>query len=264
MISDAIHSASDVFSSLIVIVGLNISGKKSDSDHQYGHERLECIASFFLSAILFLTGATIGYGGLQKIFLAIKGDFGLADIPIPTSLPLIAAIVSIGIKEAMYWYTRAVAKRVNSSSLMADAWHHRSDAFSSIGSLIGIAGAKLGFPILDPIASVVICVAIIKAAYDICKSALSQMVDKSCSEETTEGIREVIMSVEGVKTVDLLMTRLFGSKFYVDIEISVDGNQPLRDAHAISQKVHDEVEKKYPLAKHCMVHMNPYEADEEG
>lgn len=258
MISDAVHSASDVFSSIIVVIGVQISSKKSDATHQYGHDRLESIASVFLSAVLFLTGAGIGYSGLQKIFMAYKNNFEWGTIEVPTILPLIAAVVSIGIKEGMYWYTRAVAKRVNSTVLMADAWHHRSDAFSSVGSLIGIVGARLGFPILDPIASVVISIMIVKAAYDICRSAVEQMVDRSCSEETNREIEQIALSIDGVKKVDLLMTRLFGSKFYVDIEISVDGQQTLFQAHDISQRVHDAIEEKYPDAKHCMVHMNPY------
>ena len=257
MISDAIHSASDVFSTLIVIVGLRISGKKSDEAHPYGHERMECIASILLAAVLFATGFAIGFDGVGKIVAFATG--GYADIPVPTLLPLIAAVVSIAVKEWMYWYTRATAKRIQSTSLMADAWHHRSDAFSSVGSLIGIAGARLGLPILDPVASVVICLLIVKAAFDICKGAIDQMVDRSCDDATTAEIKETVLSVVGVEGVDLLMTRLFGSKFYVDIEISVDGQQTLYEAHSIAQNVHDAVETRFPQAKHCMVHMNPSE-----
>lgn len=257
MISDAVHSASDVFSTLIVIVGLRVSAKKSDEAHPYGHERMECIASVLLAAVLFVTGLAIGYEGLHKIVGFATGELSAADIPVPTLLPLVAAIVSIAVKEWMYWYTRATAKRVQSTSLMADAWHHRSDALSSVGSLVGIVGARLGLPILDPVASVVICLLVLKAAFDICKGAVNQMVDRSCDSATTARIKETVLSVAGVLGVDLLMTRLFGSKFYVDIEISVDGQQTLYEAHEVAQNVHDAVEAGFPQAKHCMVHMNP-------
>ena len=147
MISDAIHSASDVFSTFVVIIGIKLASKKADKEHPYGHERLECVAAIVLSMVLFITGFGIGAAALKNI---TSGDYN--NIVVPGILALVAAIVSIVSKEAMYWYTRYNAKRIDSSALMADAWHHRSDAFSSIGALIGIAGARLGFPIMDSIA----------------------------------------------------------------------------------------------------------------
>ena len=144
MISDAIHSASDVFSTFIVMIGVTISNKKSDKEHPYGHERLECVASIILAVVLLATGIGIGMNGIQKIISDIDNV-----IEVPKSMALIAAIVSILVKEWMYWYTRAAAKKINSGALMADAWHHRSDALSSIGAFIGIFGARLGFPVLD-------------------------------------------------------------------------------------------------------------------
>ena len=172
-------------------------------------------------------------------------------------IALLAAVASILVKESMFWYTRSAAKKINSGALMADAWHHRSDALSSIGALIGIGGARLGFPVLDPIASVVICVFIVKAAYDIFKDAIDKMVDKSCDEETEEKMRQLIKEQTGVLKVDVLRTRLFGAKMYVDIEIAADGDITLREGHEIAQVVHDKVEEEFPLVKHCMVHVNP-------
>ncbi|MCQ2437451.1 MAG: cation diffusion facilitator family transporter, partial [Clostridia bacterium] len=148
-------------------------------------------------------------------------------------------------------------KRINSSALMADAWHHRSDAISSIGALIGIAGAKLGFPILDPIASLVICLFIFKAAIDVFKEAVGKMIDKACDAQTEEAIREAVLSVPEVMAIDNLKTRLFGPRMYVDVEIAVDGNKPLIEAHRIAEKVHDRIEARFPEVKHCMVHENP-------
>lgn len=252
MISDAVHSASDVFSTIIVILGINIASRQSDDDHQYGHDRLECVAAILLAVVLFATGIGIGIGGINKI---ITGTSGKDEIP--GMIALLAAVASILVKESMFWYTRSAAKKINSGALMADAWHHRSDALSSIGALIGIGGARLGFPVLDPIASVVICVFIVKAAYDIFKDAIDKMVDKSCDEETEEKMRRLIEEQQGVLKVDVLRTRLFGAKMYVDIEIAADGDITLREGHEIAQVVHDKVEEEFPLVKHCMVHVNP-------
>lgn len=252
MISDAVHSASDVFSTFVVILGVNIASRQSDEDHQYGHDRLECVAAIILAVVLFATGIGIGIGGVNKI---CGGDFGNTEIP--GMIALAAAVVSIGVKEAMFWYTRAAAKKINSGALMADAWHHRSDALSSVGAFVGILGARMGFPVLDPLASVVICIFIAKAAYDIFKDAIDKMVDKSCDEETELAMREVILQQAGVQRVDMLHTRLFGARIYVDIEISADGEMTLREGHEIAQEVHDRIEEKFPLVKHCMVHVNP-------
>ena len=252
MISDSIHSLSDVFSTIIVIVGIKLANQKSDKEHPYGHERFECVAAIVLAAILFATGIGIGWVGVQKV---IAGNYG--DLPIPGALALVAAISSVVVKEAMYWYTRIAAKKINSSALMADAWHHRSDALSSIGSFIGILGAQLGFPILDPVACIVICMFILKAAIDIFRDAVGKMTDKACDEQTSEEIRRVILSQEAVEGIDRLKTRLFGDKIYVDVEILADGSATLEQAHSIAQCVHDEIEKQFPKVKHCMVHVNP-------
>lgn len=252
MISDAIHSASDVFSTVVVIIGIRISRKASDKDHPYGHERLECVAAIVLATILAFTGLGIGYTALGQI---VGGGYG--GLAAPGRLALVAAAVSILAKEGMYQYTRICAKRIDSSALMADAWHHRSDALSSVGALIGIGGARLGFPILDPVASVVICVFIEKAAYDIFMDAVDKMVDKACDEETERQLSQCALNQEGVLGVDLLHTRVFGNKIYVDIEICADGNETLRQAHAIAERVHDSIEKNFPKVKHIMVHVNP-------
>ena len=257
MISDAVHSASDVFSTFIVMIGVHVSSKKSDKEHQYGHERMECVSSIILAVLLFLTGLAIGVSGAQKIF---QGN-GSAALAIPGRLALIAAIVSIGIKEWMFWYTRAGAKKINSGALMADAWHHRSDALSSIGSFIGIFGARMGYPIMDPLASIVICFFIGKAAYDIFKDAMDKMVDRSCDEKTQEKMRKVVLEQEGVFRIDVMRTRLFGAKMYVDLEIAADGNLSLSESHQIAETVHRAIENNFQEVKHCMVHVNPIQEE---
>ena len=252
MISDAVHSLSDVLSTFVVMIGIQISSKDSDEDHPYGHERYECVASIVLAVMLALTAAGIGYSGI----MAIRA--GSENLKAPGMIALLAAILSILVKEAMFWYTKAGADRIRSGALMADAWHHRTDAMSSVGSLLGIAAARLGYPIFDPIASILICLFIFKAAYDIFKDAIDKMVDESMGEEEIQKIHDLICQQEGVRRVDDIRTRIFGSRGYVDVEISADENLSLKEAHDVAEKVHDEIELHFPEVKHVMVHVNPY------
>ena len=256
MISDAVHSLSDVFATLIAYIGVRLSKRKEDAEHPYGHERLECVASLALGLILAGTGLGIGYSGVLKLL----GDHSALEIP--TMLPLIAAVVSILVKEGMFWYTLAYAKRLDSAAFKADAWHHRSDALSSIGSFIGIGMAKLGFPVMDPIASLIICLFILKVAYDISKVAIGQMLDTSCDNAFVEKVRAFVLEQPGVKKIDLLRTRQFGNKIYVDLEIAVQRDISLVAAHDIAEHVHDAMEKEFPNVKHVMIHVNPEEAQE--
>ena len=253
MISDAVHSASDVLSSFIVIIGVKLSVKAADREHPYGHERFECVAAIVLSVVLAATGVLIGWRAIE----AIRG--GTEAQAVPGVLALIAAAVSIAVKEAMYWYTRAWGKRLNSTSLMANAWHHRSDALSSVGALIGIGGARLGVPVMEPIASLVICLFILKAAYDIFKEAMDKMVDHACDEETEAQLRACVLRQPEVLGIDRLQTREFGSRIYVDLEIRADGDLTLRASHDIAEQVHDSIEREFPRVKHIMVHVNPDE-----
>lgn len=254
MVSDAIHSASDVFSTFVVIAGVKMSEKKADKGHPYGHERMECVASIVLAVLLGIVGVGIGVSGMSKI---LSGNYQTLEIP--GLISLIAAVVSIAVKEWMFWYTRAAAKKLNSGALMADAWHHRSDALSSVGSFAGILFARIGFPVMDSIASVIISLCIIKAAYDIFKDGINKMVDHSCDSETQEAILNSALNVQGVIDVDDLKTRLFGSKLYVDMEISADANLSLKASHEIAERVHSVIEEKHPECIHCMVHVNPAE-----
>ena len=252
MISDAIHSLSDGLSTILVIIGVKLGAKKPDAGHQYGHERFESVAAILLSAILVVTGAAIGWGGIQRIIHA-----GTEPIPVPGALALVAAVVGIVVKEGMYWRTRYYAKKLNSSVLMADAWHNRSDSLSSIGSFVAILGARMGFPVLDPLASVIICIFILKVAIDVFRNAVNKMTDHAVDKETEDQIRSVVETYPGVVHLDLLQTRVFGDRAYVDIEIALDRDLPLHTAHDIAQGVHNAVEEHVPAVKHCMVHMNP-------
>ena len=252
MISDAVHSASDVFSTLIVIAGVKLSERAADKEHPFGHERMECVAAIVLAVVLLITGLFIGYGSVQRI-LAAESE----PLPVPGRLALLAAVVSIAVKEAMFWYTRRYAKALDSSSLMADAWHHRSDALSSVGALVGIAGARLGLPILDPVAGVVICLFVAKAAVEIFRDAVDKMIDRSCDEKTEAAFRETALSHPGVMGIDRMMTREFGSRIYVEMEIAVDSRLSVVEAHGIAEEVHDSIEAAFPKVKHIMIHVNP-------
>lgn len=252
MISDAVHSASDVISTLIVILGVKLASKKADKNHPYGHERFECVAAIILAVMLGITGGLIGKNGIVRI---IDGTY--KDISTPTYLALSAAIVSIAVKEAMFWITNHYAKKINSGALKADAWHHRSDALSSIGSFVGILFSIIGFPIMDSIAEIVISLMILYAALSIFKESIDKMTDSSGDKETEKKIKEFIISIDGVLGLDLVRTRKFGDRLYVDVEISADGSLTLNESHKIAEKVHDEIEYLFPEVKHCTVHTNP-------
>ena len=259
MISDAVHSASDVFSSVIVIIGVKISAKASDKEHPYGHERFECVAAIILAVILLVTALFIGHTALEHI----TGG-SLSRLPVPGFSALLAAILSIAAKEAMYWYTRFYAGGLDSGALMADAWHHRSDALSSVGAFIGIAGARMGYPVLDSIASLTICVFILKAALDVFRDAIRKMVDHSCDEKMEKSLLCCAAAQSGVLGVDALHTRIFGSRIYVDIEIRADGGITLTESHAIAVKLHNAIEAQFPKVKHILVSVNPASLDEAG
>lgn len=254
MISDAVHSISDVLSTFVVMLCIKMSRKQSDKEHPYGHERFECIAAIILAGVLFITGLGIGISGIQRIMESAN-----ENILIPGKIALFAAMISLIVKEGMYWYTKLAAKKIDSSALMADAWHHRSDALSSIGSLVGIMGARMGYPVLDSVACIVICLFIVKAAVDIFSDAVNKVTDRACDEVLHKEMYALIIGQIGVEKIDVLKTRLFGDRIYVDVEISADRNITLYEGHEIAHRVHDIVEERFPKIKHCMVHVNPFE-----
>lgn len=254
MVSDAVHSASDICSTIVVMIGIRMASKESDKEHPYGHERLECVAAIVLAMILFITGLGIGASAVRSI---VNSQQTGEEMMLPGILALVAAVVSIVTKEGLYWYTRYYAKKIDSAALLADAWHHRSDALSSIGALIGIAGARMGYPVMDSVASLVIFCFIMKAAFDIFKDAVDKMVDHSCDEATEKQLRDCIMKNEEVLGIDLLQTRMFGNKIYIDLEIAVNGSYDLWKAHEIAENVHNGIENEFPKVKHIMVHVNP-------
>ena len=249
MISDGIHSLSDIISTIIVILGLKISNKEADNVHQYGHERFENVASIILSFLLFLTGIILVLNGIKTI--------NENNFLIPSKITLLIAFISIITKELMYQYTIYISKKYNSSSLKADAWHHRSDALSSIVSLVGIYFTIKGYVYMDLIASILISIIILKISIQIFIESIDKMLDTSVSLETIKEIESIVLNTKGVKGIDLLKTRQFGNKIYIDLEINANRNITFEKAHDVAHNVHDNIENNIKEVKHCMVHINP-------
>lgn len=250
MIADGIHTASDVMTTVIVIFGLSIASKEADKEHPYGHEKFESAMAKLISILLFATGLYIGY---QGILVLIKGDFLR-----PGPIALVAAGLSIIAKEFMYRYTIVTARKIESTSMAADAWHHRSDALTSIGTFVGILGARFGLPFLDPLAAIIVSVFVMKVGVDLYLKSMDELVDRSAEPQTVEDIRAFILSVEGVEEIRDLKTRVFGNGIYVDLEIAVDANLSVKTGHTIAENVHDTIETNVPSVKHCMVHVEPF------
>jgi len=250
IIADGVHSLSDVFSTVVVMIGVKFATKEDDENHPYGHEKLEPVMGKVLANILIIIALFIGYEGIKTI---LQGEYS-----IPSKIAIYAAVLSIIAKEWMYRYTVIGARKIESPALMADAWHHRSDALSSVGSLIGVAGAVMGYPILDPIASIIISILVAKVGVDIYLQSVKDLIDSAADEETVLDIKKIILETRGVIRIDELKTRRHANKLYVDIEISVDQNLSVSQAHKIAEDVHDNIEKKFKKVKHCMVHVNPF------
>ncbi len=249
MIADGIHTFSDIATTVVVIIGLKISNKDADEKHPYGHEKFEPEISKIVSLLLAGTGVFLAYNAIQ---ILLSGNL---DTPKP--IALYAALTSIAVKEAMYWYTIITARKVKSIAMEADAWHHRSDAISSVGTLIGITGARMGFKFLDPVAGIVVSLILIKVGVEFYLKATDQLVDQSADDKVIEQIKEVATSIEGVKKIHDLKTRKFGNKIYVDIEIQVDKRITVEEGHHIADLVHDSIEETIEDVKHCMIHVEP-------
>lgn len=249
MIADGVHSLSDVLTTIGVIIGLKLSSKPEDKCHPYGHEKIESLASIFLGMLLLLVALGIGYSGVKTI---LSGNYIE-----PKSIAIVGAIISIIVKEWMYWYTIKYANSINSTSMKADAWHHRSDAISSVGALIGIVGARRGFPILDPMVSIIISMVIIKVAIDILKQGTHEVVDKSADDIVIEKITKEILEIQGVERIDTIKTRVHVNTLYVDVDVSVNKNLTVEESHNIAIEIHRKIEENNNV-KHCMVHINPF------
>ena len=251
IITDGLHSASDIITSIGILIGNKISRKPRDDEHQYGHEKAESLVSFILAAVLIGIALKIGYDGFKDLI-------NINNILVPNALPLVVALISIAVKEYQYQITIRVAKKINSSSLKADAWHHRSDAFSSIAAFIGIGGAMLGFKILDPIASIIVAIVVIKVGIEILKSACDELMDSSISKEDIREIKSLIDNNKKIYGIKDFKSRKYGSIAYIDMSIFIDKSKTLEEAHDIADNLEHSIISNLNYIKEINIHTEPY------
>ena len=250
MIADGLHSASDIISSIGVFIGNHIAKTPHDKEHNYGHEKAETLVSFLLSILLIFVSLKISLGGINSLFY-------LNEVKIPTILPLVISLISIGIKEYQYRITIKVAKMTNSPALKADAWHHRSDALSSIAAFIGIGGSILGFKALDPIATIVVGLFVTKVGFDILKDSTNELMDYSLDEKEELQILEIAKSTDGVLNLGELRSRKHGSMAYVDLTICVNKDLTVLQGHEIANKLEISILEELQIVKGITVHVEP-------
>lgn len=246
MISDAINSAADVISSLIMLVGIRLAAKKADKNHPYGHERFECVASLVLAFIMMITAFEVGKA-------AATGQNGAA----PDVIALIAAAVTICVKAALFAVTLVLHKKSGSAALKNLSLDHIGDVIATTGGLVGIVLARSGYPLFDRLAGALICVLIAVTAVRIFRGEIAKLTDEAVDEQTENELNSAVLSDSGVSAIDRLVTRRFGDRIYVDMEIAVRGDLSLVEAHEIAERVHDMIERDFPSVKHCTVHVNP-------
>ncbi|WP_246637634.1 cation diffusion facilitator family transporter [Crassaminicella profunda] len=249
IIADGLHSASDIITSIGVIIGMFLASKPRDEKHQYGHEKAESIAGFFLAAILTLTGMNIGFRAIKIIYLN--------HYQIPHIYTGIVAFFSIIIKEYQFRITMDAAKKLNSNAMMSDAWHHRSDAFSSIAAFIGILGARLGYGFLDPLAGIIVSIIVVKVGVEILLSSIDELMDGAIDQEKMERIKKQIEKIDGIKSVTDFRGRKHGSKACIDIKICVDPFISVYMGHNIGEKAEKLILSEIKNAKEVIVHIDP-------
>lgn len=250
MVADGLHSASDIISSVGVLIGNKIAITPHDKEHNYGHEKAETLVSFLLSILLIVVSLKIGWGALQSLF-------NLSSVQVPTVLPLIVSIISIAIKEYQFRITIKVANKINSPSLKADAWHHRSDALSSIAAFVGIGGAMLGFKALDPIASIAVALFVAKVGFDILKDSANELMDYSIDDEQEDQIRQIAEKTKGVINLGELRTRKHGAMAYVDLTICVNKDLTVLQGHEIAHEIEEYIINEMQFVKGITVHVEP-------
>lgn len=256
MLADAVHSLSDFVTDIIVLVFVKISGKPKDHDHKYGHGKFETLATLMIGVILLFVGGMIAYNGIKDIIVVIKG----ATLESPGMIAFWAAIVSIVFKELLYRYTVVQGRKLKSEVVIANAWHHRSDAFSSIGTAIGIGGAVfLGqkWTVLDPIAAVVVSIFIIHTAIQLMKPALDELMEKSLPEEIENEIKEIVNSFEGAGDLHNLYTRKIGYCYAMEFHVRMDAKSTIEEAHKNITAIEIKLREHFGPDTHIMIHMEP-------
>lgn len=257
MIADAVHSLSDFITDIIVLVFVHISGKPEDESHAYGHGKFETMATLIIGVILLAVGVGIFVNGASSIIDSFKGNIP----PSPGKAALIAAAISIVSKELLYRYTVRVGQRLNSQAVVANAWHHRSDAYSSIGTLLGIGGAIFlgeGWQVLDPLAAVVVSLFIVSVAFQLVKPCVDDLLEKSLPAETEQRIKDIILSFPEIGSPHHLRTRRIGNNIAIEVHIRMDGNLSLNEAHRLTTNVEKRLKEEFGEGTHIGIHMEPH------
>lgn len=257
MIADGIHSLSDLITDVIVIALVGISDKGKDKDHHYGHGKFETFATMLISFALVIVGFGILISGAVKVIGSLKGE----SIAKPGFIALWAALVSIIVKEGLYWYTKTESKRLDSQAMLANAWHHRSDAFSSVGTALGISGAILlgeRWRLLDPVAGIIVSFFILKVAWDIAKPSIGELLDRSLPEATEKELEKIIAETKGVEDFHNLRTRRIGKNISVEMHIKVDKYMTVERSHQIATEIEIMIRKRFGEMTHVIVHVEPF------
>jgi cation diffusion facilitator family transporter len=250
LIADALHSGSDIATTVVVLYSMRIATLPPDSEHPYGHGRAESIGAKVLSVILVLVGLSMGTSSIRQLW---GGTYA-----IPGRLALWAILLSIVVKEAMYRYTVAVGRKINSTALIADALHHRSDAFSSVAALLGVIAARLGYPIFDPLAAAVVAVFIVKMGIDVFRSSLDELMDAQVHGNLLEEVQQHATGIAGVEHVDDVRIRRYGPQYVIDLKVSVDRQLTVKEGHEIAAQVKGTLRDTLPSVGDVLVHVNPY------
>lgn len=256
MVADSVHSLSDFVTDIVVILFVRLSGRPADEDHDYGHGKFETLATLFVSLVLLGVAVMLFVNGVVDIVSALHGEV----LETPGLVALIAAAASIVIKEILYRYTVRCGKKVNSQVVVANAWHHRSDALSSIGVLVGVAGAMLlggSWSILDPIAATIVSVFIAKVSYNLLMPSLEELLERSLPKEVEQRILDIILSVDGVSSPHHLRTRRIGNAYAIEVHIRMDGNLTLTQAHAVTTAVERLLKQEFGDSTHVGIHTEP-------
>ena len=256
MIADAVHSLSDFITDIIVISFVKISGKPSDYNHKYGHGKYETLATVLIGIVLLFVGLGIAWNGIRLILSVIEGEI----VPSPGILALVAAVLSIIFKEGLYWYTVIAGRKLNSQAVIANAWHHRSDAFSSIATAIGITGAiVLGekWTVLDPLAGILVSIFIIRIAVRLTKSSLEELLEKSLPKSIENEIETLVSTFENISHLHNLRTRKIGNYYAIEFHIRMDGQMSLKDSHDVITKIENRIREQYGENTHIIIHTEP-------
>ena len=256
MVADAVHSLSDFITDIVVLVFVGISARPQDESHDYGHGKFETLATLFIGLALAAAAIGIVVSGATKLAAWLQGE----ELPAPGKLALWAALISIAIKELLYRYTIARGKKLESPALVANAWHHRSDALSSIGAAIGIGGAILfgnRWTVLDPLASIVVGAMLVKVAWDLLGPSLGELTEQSLPQATEKEIISIITSVPGVSDPHNLRTRRIGKRIAAEVHVRMDGNLPLSEAHAKASQIEAAYRARFGADSHIIIHTEP-------